>query len=47
METTLKTSKKRTGPVLFSNYQQADGIKKAIELSRENILLELKNSGLK
>lgn len=40
-------NKKRSGPVLFSEYKSGDGIRKAVELGRENILFELKNSGLK
>ncbi|MHB1687222.1 MAG: complex I 51 kDa subunit family protein [Ignavibacteriaceae bacterium] len=47
METVLEIKKKRTGPVLFSNYRRAEGIKKALEIGRENILYEIKNSGLK
>ncbi|GAB4287681.1 MAG: hypothetical protein Kow0098_04590 [Ignavibacteriaceae bacterium] len=39
--------KNRTGPVLFSDYTPGDGIKKALELSRQDILFELKTSGLK
>jgi len=39
--------KKRTGPVLFSDYKRGDAIKKALETGRENILFELKASGLK
>ncbi len=46
METKLK-NKKRSGPVLFSEYQRGEGIKKALQLGRENILFELKTSGLK
>lgn len=40
-------TKKRTGPVLFSEYSRGDGIVKALEKSREDILFELKNSALK
>jgi len=47
METIIKTQKKRGGPVLFSRYHPGDGINKALELGRENILLEVKTSGLK
>ena len=46
MEELLK-EKKRIGPVLFSKYNQGEGVKKALELGRENILFELKSSGLK
>lgn len=41
------TTKKRTGPVLFSEYKRGEGIKKALSGSREDILFDLKNSGLK
>ncbi len=37
----------RTGPVLFSPYKRGEGIKKAIKQKREDILFELKDSGLK
>ncbi|HSP88922.1 MAG TPA: NADH-ubiquinone oxidoreductase-F iron-sulfur binding region domain-containing protein [Ignavibacteriaceae bacterium] len=47
METQTKNIKKRGGPVLFSRYSYGEGIRKAIELGRENILFELKTSGLK
>lgn len=43
---TLK-NKKRSGPVLFSEYKPGDGIKKALGIKREDILFELKTSGLK
>jgi [NiFe] hydrogenase diaphorase moiety large subunit len=33
--------------VLFSRYDRGEGIKKALELGRENILFELKSSKLK
>ncbi len=45
--TTINNQKKRGGPVLFSKYQPGDGIRKALELGREYILLEVKTSGLK
>ncbi|HVO75408.1 MAG TPA: NADH-ubiquinone oxidoreductase-F iron-sulfur binding region domain-containing protein [Ignavibacteriaceae bacterium] len=45
MESKLKT--KRTGQVIFSPYSSGEGIKKALSLGRENILFELKSSGLK
>lgn len=38
---------KRNGPVLFSEYKSPEGIKKAVEIGRENVLFELKGSGLK
>ena len=47
METNFEVTKKRTGPVLFSKYTRGEGIKKAINGSREDILFELKESGLK
>src|SRR5574338_1710423 len=37
----------RTGPVLFSDYKRGEGIKKALKQKREDILFELKDSGLK
>jgi [NiFe] hydrogenase diaphorase moiety large subunit len=37
----------RTGPVLFSGYKRGEAIKKALSLSREDILFELKDSRLK
>lgn len=39
--------KKRIGPVIFSKYNKGEGIKKALELGRENVLFEVKESGLK
>jgi [NiFe] hydrogenase diaphorase moiety large subunit len=47
MEITINNDKKRTGPVLFSEYKRGEAIKKAIKISREDILFEIKNSGLK
>jgi len=43
----ITNGKKRTGPVIFSEYSPGKGIQKAIETGRENILFELKSSGLK
>ena len=37
----------RTGPVLFSAYKRGEGIRKAIKQKREDILFEIKDSGLK
>jgi len=37
----------RKGIVLFSRYDRGEGIKKALEIGRENILFELKNSKMK
>jgi [NiFe] hydrogenase diaphorase moiety large subunit len=47
METNFEVTKKRTGPVLFSKYIRGEGIRKALNGSREDILFELKESGLK
>lgn len=47
MEILSHKNKKRTGPVIFSKYTRGEGIKKALETGRENILFELKGSGLK
>lgn len=47
METILETSKKRKGPVLFSDYEQGQAIKKILSNNRQYILAELKTSGLK
>ena len=44
---TSYTTKKRSGPVLFSEYTRGDGIKQLTSKSREDILFELKSSGLK
>jgi [NiFe] hydrogenase diaphorase moiety large subunit len=38
---------KRSGPVLFSQYKRGEGIKTALELSRNDILFEIKESALK
>ena len=47
-ETKIKSNKmERTGPVLFSAYKRGEGIKKALKQKREDILFELKDSGLK
>jgi [NiFe] hydrogenase diaphorase moiety large subunit len=42
----LKT-KKRSGPVIFSEYKRGDAIKKAVSILREDILFELRDSKLK
>jgi [NiFe] hydrogenase diaphorase moiety large subunit len=39
--------KKRVGPVIFSKYNKGEGVKKALQLGRENVLFEIKESGLK
>lgn len=41
------TAKKRSGPVLFSEYNRGDGIRELASKSREDILFALKSSGLK
>jgi len=46
MTTKIKKTQ-RQGAILFSQYKRGDGIKKALELGRENILFELKTSKLK
>jgi [NiFe] hydrogenase diaphorase moiety large subunit len=38
---------KRKGPVLFSKYTRGEGIKKALTLSREDVLYEVRSSKLK
>ncbi len=43
----ILTNKKRSGPVIFSEYKRGEGIIKALEMGREHILFELKGSGLK
>ncbi len=40
-------NKKRSGPVIFSQYKRGEAIKKATSMSREDILFELKDSKLK
>jgi len=47
METLLENKKKRKGPVLFSEYEQGESIKKTVQNKREYILRELKTSALK
>ena len=42
-----QTTRKRIGPVLFSEYTRGDGIKQLLTKSREDILFELKSSALK
>lgn len=42
----IKT-KKRTGAVIFSEYERGSAIKKALSLNREDILLEMRESKLK
>jgi [NiFe] hydrogenase diaphorase moiety large subunit len=40
-------TKKRTGAVIFSEYERGSAIKKALSMNREDILLEMKESKLK
>ena len=40
-------NKKRTGPVIFLQYKRGEAIHKAVSMSREDILFELKESKLK
>ncbi len=47
MEVLTQTRTTRTGPVLFSQFEKGEGIKKALNISRDDILFELKESGLK
>ena len=46
-EISIGTKKQRSGPVIFSKYERGESIKKALSMSREDILLELKESKLK
>jgi len=43
----MKKSKNRTGKILFSEYTLGEGIRKALTLSRDDILFEVKDSKLK
>jgi len=43
----MEKTKKRTGPVLFSEYTPGSGIKKTLEIGREKVLYDIRNSGLK
>ncbi len=47
MELIIDKPKTRSGPVIFSKYVPGEGVKKALRIGREDILFELKNSGLK
>lgn len=42
-----KILKKRSGPVIFSEYKRGSGIEKALSISREDILFEVRESKLK
>jgi [NiFe] hydrogenase diaphorase moiety large subunit len=46
MENNIVTTE-RTGPVIFSLYKKTEALKKALKLNRKDILLEIKESGLK
>ena len=46
-EISIGTKKPRSGAVIFSKYERGESIKKALSMSREDILLELKESKLK
>lgn len=39
--------KSRTGPVLFSEYEKGSAVRKIVKMERDDILFELKDSGLK
>ena len=43
----VKEKTNRTGPVLFSEYNRGEGIKTALDLSRDDIIFEIRESGLK
>ena len=47
MEVSIEKPKTRSGPVIFSKYASGEGVKKALEIGREDILFELKTAGLK
>lgn len=40
-------TKKRTGPIIFSEYERGAAIKKALSMKREDILLEIRESKLR
>ena len=44
---TIENRPKREGTILFSDYKAGSGIKKAVEMGRENVLFELRESKLK
>lgn len=43
----MEMKNKRTGTVIFSEYKRGEGIKKALEKTREDVLLEVRESKLK
>ena len=47
MEVMTEKKTDRSGPVLFSSYKRGEGIKAALKLKRNDILFEIKDSGLK
>jgi len=47
MEVLTDIKTERTGPVLFSPYSRGEGIKKVLKFAIQDILLEVKESGLK
>ena len=47
LEVKLGKKTDRKGPVIFSEYKRGEAIKKALSMSREDILFELKDSKLK
>lgn len=44
---TVFEKKKRSGPILFSEYEQGSAVEKALRMDRNEILLELRDSKLK
>lgn len=44
---TIENRPKREGTILFSDYKAGSGIKKAVEMGRENVLFELREAKLK
>ncbi len=46
-ESVVTKKSERSGPVLFSPYTRGEGIKTALELLRDDILFEIRESGLK
>ena len=46
-EISIGAKKQRSGAVIFSKYERGESIKKTLSMSREDILLELKESKLK
>ncbi len=44
---TVFEKQKRSGPILFSEYEHGSGIEKALKMDRNEILNELRDSKLK